>query len=200
MASPEALPPPLFLADHKALDFLNSVATPQDEPIEWIADGAALRAWVEQRFEGVPHIAATRAELDRVAAEARHLREWLRAFVAKHAGAPLSGVSPRALRPLNDILADDSAFVQVASGDGDGLALRQERHWKGANALLLPVANTIADLLVNADFSSVRHCEGAGCTLWFLDVSKAHRRRWCSMAICGNRAKAAAHRARSRAG
>ena len=48
------------------------------------------------------------------------------------------------------------------------------------------------------DFSLVRKCEGEGCTLWFLDLSKAHARRWCSMAVCGNRAKAAAHRARAR--
>ena len=34
--------------------------------------------------------------------------------------------------------------------------------------------------------------------LWFLDVSKAHARRWCNMAVCGSRAKAAAHRARAR--
>jgi predicted RNA-binding Zn ribbon-like protein len=40
-------------------------------------------------------------------------------------------------------------------------------------------------------FTLVRKCEGTTCTLWFLDVSKAHARRWCSMAVCGNRAKAA---------
>jgi hypothetical protein len=43
-------------------------------------------------------------------------------------------------------------------------------------------------------------CEAGNCSLWFLDVSKGHARRWCSMAICGNRAKAAAHRARARQG
>ncbi|MEL6323421.1 MAG: CGNR zinc finger domain-containing protein, partial [Pseudomonadota bacterium] len=36
--------------------------------------------------------------------------------------------------------------------------------------------------------------EGPTCTLYFHDVSKNHKRRWCSMDICGNRAKAAAHR------
>ena len=43
-----------------------------------------------------------------------------------------------------------------------------------------------------------RACAGAACTLVFLDGTRSHARRWCSMAVCGNRAKAAAHRARAR--
>ncbi|NEJ40784.1 CGNR zinc finger domain-containing protein, partial [Rhizobium ruizarguesonis] len=34
------------------------------------------------------------------------------------------------------------------------------------------------------------------CTLFFLDTTKSHRRRWCSMALCGNRMKVAAFRSR----
>ena len=68
-----------------------------------------------------------------------------------------------------------------------------------AQDLLLPIAEAMGDLLCNVDFASVRKCESPACTLWFRDVSKNHTRRWCSMAICGNRAKAAAHRAKVRA-
>jgi len=42
----------------------------------------------------------------------------------------------------------------------------------------------------------VRECGNPACTLWFLDTTKAQRRRWCTVEICGNRAKAAAHRRR----
>jgi hypothetical protein len=48
------------------------------------------------------------------------------------------------------------------------------------------------------DPARVRRCAGPACVLLFHDVSKAGRRRWCDMAACGNRAKAAAHLARSR--
>jgi predicted RNA-binding Zn ribbon-like protein len=61
--------------------------------------------------------------------------------------------------------------------------------------LLSPPA---ADLICGVDFRLIRACEGSVCTLLFLDRTKAHGRRWCSMAACGNRAKAAAHRARKR--
>jgi predicted RNA-binding Zn ribbon-like protein len=55
----------------------------------------------------------------------------------------------------------------------------------------------MAQLLVNADFRHVKACEGQGCTLMFLDTTRGRMRRWCSMAVCGNRAKQAAHRERA---
>jgi predicted RNA-binding Zn ribbon-like protein len=63
--------------------------------------------------------------------------------------------------------------------------------------LLQPIADAIADLICHADFRLIRDCEGPVCTLKFLDRTKAHGRRWCSMAACGNRAKVAAFRTRA---
>jgi predicted RNA-binding Zn ribbon-like protein len=54
----------------------------------------------------------------------------------------------------------------------------------------------MADLVCDADFTMVKKCEGPTCTMLFLDTTKGHARRWCSMAVCGNRAKQASHRAR----
>jgi len=78
------------------------------------------------------------------------------------------------------------------------LRWQARRGWHGPEVLLLPIAEAMGDLVCQKDFGLVRRCEGLGCTLWFLDVSKGHARRWCSMAVCGNRAKAATHRARAR--
>jgi predicted RNA-binding Zn ribbon-like protein len=113
------------------------------------------------------------------------------------------------LAPLNQILEHDEAYRQIETappGDGDGtdddrhgaLHWRMRRRWRTPEALLLPLAEAIGDLVCRKDFALVRHCEGPTCSLWFHDVSKGHARRWCSMAVCGNRAKAAAHRARAR--
>ena len=66
---------------------------------------------------------------------------------------------------------------------------------KASSAPELPYAQVAL-----ADFRLIRGCEGPVCTLLFLDRTKAHGRRWCSMAVCGNRAKAAAHRARRASG
>jgi predicted RNA-binding Zn ribbon-like protein len=53
-----------------------------------------------------------------------------------------------------------------------------------------------AELLCHGDFTQVRQCEHPDCTLWFYDRTNAHRRRWCTMALCGNRHKVAEHRKR----
>jgi predicted RNA-binding Zn ribbon-like protein len=209
----ELRPAPFFVADDVALDFLNTVAAPRDGQIEWLANGADLLAWLEQAH-AMPAEAAARfrthpRELDRVAAQARDLREWFRAFVGDHAGAPLPRGALRQLVPINRLLERDDAYRQIElaprgerpSGDDHqhrALRLQPHRRWRDAEALLLPIAESIAHLVCEKDFALVRKCEGAGCTLWFLDVSKGHGRRWCSMALCGNRAKAAAHRERSR--
>ncbi len=199
MSSQTARPEPFFIADHPALDFLNSVASPRGEPIDWIDDGASYLGWLRRGFD-VPRDAVPEpVELNRSATRARALREWFRRFVEMHAGRPLTTATVGSLRPLNELLAGDSNFRQVVSGKGEApLELRTLRHNGIPDAPLQILAQSIADLVCHGDFTNIRHCEGAGCTLWFLDVSKGHRRRWCSMSACGNRAKVAQHRARIR--
>jgi predicted RNA-binding Zn ribbon-like protein len=207
--------PPFFIGDDLALDFLNSVAAPWGEQIEWLATGADLIAWLEQAHAAPPAVLAqfrkhsnSRA-LDSVASQARELREWFRTFVSDHAGRPLEPRILRELAPLNELLERDEIYRQVRPahrGDKEGstrdsaqpLHWQNERHWSSPKSLLLPIAEAMGDLVCQKDFTFVRKCEGPTCTLWFVDVSKGHARRWCSMAVCGNRAKAAAHRARVR--
>jgi hypothetical protein len=51
-------------------------------------------------------------------------------------------------------------------------------------------------MLAEEDLSDVKACEGANCTLMFADHTRSRSRRWCSMGLCGNRAKQIAHRHR----
>jgi predicted RNA-binding Zn ribbon-like protein len=213
----ELRPAPFFIGDDLALDFLNSIAAPWGQEIEWLASGRDLVAWLEQahavpakvsehfRAHPGPHA------LDAVASQARELREWFRTFVRNHAGKPLGRRALRDLAPLNQLLERDEAYRQIEiapPGDGEenddyghrALRWKARRRWRSPKALLFPIAEAIGDLVCQKDFTLVRRCEGPTCTLWFLDVSKGHARRWCSMAVCGNRAKAAAHRARARQG
>lgn len=192
-------PEPFFIADHRALDFLNSVASPHGKKIDWLDDGPALLAWLRQAFGDPSGTSFGSKETNAMAAHARTLREWFRSFVTRHAGTELTAAVARALKPLNELLASDQCYQQIVAGDGDEpLVLRGSHRPAAPNAALQPVAHAIADLLCHTDFTQVRQCEGEGCTLWFLDVSKSHKRRWCSMAVCGNRAKVGQYRARRR--
>jgi hypothetical protein len=91
--------PAIFIGDAPGLDFLNSVATPVDTAIDWIADGEGYLDWLAQAQlvpEEVLRDMRARAlpgELDKVADQARHLREWFRGFVYRHRGKPLQAAA-----------------------------------------------------------------------------------------------------------
>lgn len=76
------------------------------------------------------------------------------------------------------------------------MRLERQRKVQTAEQFLAPIAEAAATLLVEGDFGLVRTCEHPECVLWFYDRTKGHRRRWCSMALCGNRHKVAEFRKR----
>jgi predicted RNA-binding Zn ribbon-like protein len=199
--------PAMFIADSPGLDFLNSIATPVDTPVDWIADGNGLLDWLGQAnlvpreaLDALKH-SAKPDELDRAAAQARELREWFRGFVRKHMGRRLTPRALHELEPLNRLLEADEAFTQVVHVNDKGhdhLALRASRRWRTPQYLLLPIGEALAKFTCEENFADVKACEGSICTLMFVDHTRRKARRWCSMAICGNRAKQAAHRDRLR--
>ena len=198
-------PPALFISDSAGLNFLNSIATPVDSEIDWIGDGEGLLAWLEQAHLVPADVLdalrkqAKPGEIDRVAAQARRLREWFRALVRHRRGRSLKAAELADLEPLNRLLSRDEGFGQLVahkSGKMTALEFRRARRWRSPESLLLPIAEALARLLAEEDFSDVKTCEGAACTLMFADRTRSRSRRWCSMSICGNRAKQIAHRHR----
>jgi predicted RNA-binding Zn ribbon-like protein len=205
VAQTASRPPAIFIADALGLDFLNSVATPVDTEIDWIDDGDGLLAWLEQAYlmpaEALETLRAQAmpGELDNVAAQARGLREWFRGFVRQRKGRRLTSEHLSELEPLNRLLERDERFGRIVPDDHghvSGLTFRSMRRWRSPEALLLPIGEALAKFVCEEDFSNVKACEGPACTLMFADHTRGRARRWCSMAICGNRAKQAAHRYR----
>ncbi len=197
-------PPAILVGDTLGLDFLNSVATPVDTAIDWIGDGDGYLSWLQQTHL-VPadvlrevRARALPGELDKVADQARNLREWFRVFVHQHKGCPLTAEALAELEPLNRLLERDESFTRITLRPASQrpFELQALRRWRTPDALLVPVGEALARLVCTEDFSHVKACEGPTCTLLFADHTRGHARRWCSMAICGNRAKQAAHRHR----
>lgn len=198
----------IFIADSTALDFLNSVATPDDTEIDWIGDGEGLLAWLEQTHLVPTYVLdvmrkqAKPGEIDRVAAQARKLREWFRTFIRAHQGKPLKALELADLEPLNRLLSHDEGFGQLVAqknGRTTALEFQRARRWRSPESLLLPIGEAMARLLAEEDLTDVKPCQGRTCTLMFADRTRARSRRWCSMEICGNRAKQITHRHRLKA-
>jgi predicted RNA-binding Zn ribbon-like protein len=196
--------PAMFIADARGIDFLNSIATPADAPVDWIGDGRGLVRWLRQAGlvpEAQLAEVAERAmpgELDRVADQARDLREWFRGFVRARMGDPLDAAALEELAPLSRLLERDEAYQRLVLRDDGGLALEGARRWRSPESLLIPIGEALARVVVEEDFSHLKACEGHACTLMFADHTRGRARRWCSMGVCGNRAKVAAHRNRLR--
>jgi predicted RNA-binding Zn ribbon-like protein len=194
--------PPLLVADHPALDFLNTRPSLYTDPEERLPDGDALVSWMtaagllEQAEEREVRRRLSQAQLDRAAADARSLRERLRSAVAAWAA---KGSPPPAslLADINRLLAAGPTVVSVRAAGGR-IVLGASRRFDVPLTILAPLAEAIARLFAEGDRRLVRECGSEICSLWFYDRTKAHRRRWCSMDVCGARAKSAAYRARQR--
>ena len=191
---------PLRIGEHAALDFLNSVLAPSGDMLDFLRDGASLTRWLS--YSGVVPdtvAAATKSrplrQLDRLAAEARELREWFRALVLRWYVDGERAVRKADLDRLNALMSI-SPLTQVVLRGPAGLELRARRALTEPRALMAELAAICADLLAHQPHDKVRKCENSACTLVFADNKRGPRRRWCSMAVCGNRMKVAAHRAR----
>jgi len=181
-----------FLGDHPALDMMNTVVQGGET---WHGD-ADVMAWLAAAGQ-LPPGGATEApgRLGELLATARALREAIRTAVgARKAGRRAD------LAPLNAALSHARRHMVLVEESGGGLTLQAHYAAATPQQLLAPLAEAAAHLLATADFTLVRKCEDHSCTLWFLDRTKSHRRRWCSMALCGNRNKVAAYRQRRQEG
>jgi predicted RNA-binding Zn ribbon-like protein len=187
------------------LDLANTVSRRKtDAPIDLLASYAHLVAWarlaglVDQAGADALLAAAGRQPEDaaRVLARAVGLREAI--FGVMHALATAEGIPESPLATINAELGRAMAHARVVRADG-GFAWGWDEDVPAARALDRPlwaVARSAADLLVSDDRRLIRECAEDRCAWLFLDTSKNKSRRWCDMAVCGNRAKARRHYAR----
>ena len=186
-------PSPLFVGDDLALDFINTRYGTGDRHVDCFVDDDSVLAWLKLAQllpDGVDQAPAGLLKL------ARELRDNACQLVeaAKAGSAADAKVVNRVIelgRAPRELAWDDaSRSFKVFSKARPG----------NAASLLEPVAQALARLLTAEQLERVRQCEAHYCTLLFHDLTKSHRRRWCSMALCGNRMKVAAFRSRQKAG
>ena len=123
---------PLRVGDHAALDFLNSVFTPEDQPVDLLRDGPSLLKWLATSGVVHPTVAGDAAayspqQLNRVATEARELREWFRELLFRWSVAGARGVRAADLERLNSMLAKGRLQQTLVRGtDGRFRAILSE--------------------------------------------------------------------------
>ncbi len=175
-----------MLSDHPVLEFINTLPIVEGELQDRLQTDADVLSmltrlgWTTQ-FKGTGLLAA-----------ARILREEIRKLVERRKAA-----KPLDLAQLNNFLSQARSHLNLRQERKRSLALARVWECRTPQQALAPLAEAAAVLLANADFHLIRRCESEACVLWFYDRTRSHRRRWCSMASCGNRHKVAAFRQRS---
>jgi predicted RNA-binding Zn ribbon-like protein len=174
-------------AGRPVLDFVATVADRGTTHVERLRTADDLAAWVAQArlVDDLPAVSEDQL------ARAKEVREALFGLVS----ALVDGSAPDR--------ADLGLVNEVAAGPRPVLRLSSTgavRRLGDLDVVLAALAVDCIDLFDSPDRAHLRWCADSTCTRAFVDRSRGHRRRWCGMKGCGDRAKAAAYRQRRREG
>ena len=177
-----------LLGGHPAIDLVNTEVMREGVMTDLLASEDALADWL--RAAGLLSIRArgTRSAL----LAAREMRSAMRRIATDVS----SGESPK----RGDLAVIERELRRVKG------SLALHRHGRRLSFGFEPaaadvrfiIASALAAFLAELEGERLRACGGARCILFFYDTSKSGTRRWCTMAGCGNRAKAATHYRRIR--
>jgi predicted RNA-binding Zn ribbon-like protein len=184
-------------------DFLNTDDLENGFPLErlptlgdalsWFVDRGVIHVEGAQRLErqaGADAATAAR-DLARIHAVRGALREVADALV-DHRQA-----SPGALDTVNRALHARQVIELVPSSDGC-VAVDHRHVGDPIDDALARLCDPLVTELTSGSPERIKICDNERCRWVFYDTSRTGRRRWCDMATCGNRAKAARHRAKSK--
>jgi len=180
-----------LVAGRLALDFANLSPSAHDlsweEFVSFLVDARLVS--VDRAARLRPLLSTEPQAVDAVLLRILRLRESLRAIFASLVDEhpfPSSWVEP-----INEILRITEGHDELVARKGSW-SLQFVARESGLDWLLAALARSAAELLVEGPRAPIRRCANASCGLFFYDDSRTHRRRWCSMAVCGNRHKVAA--------
>jgi predicted RNA-binding Zn ribbon-like protein len=192
----------LFLGGRLFLDFVNTQIVIHGQLLDLLYDFGRWTAW--QAAAGI----AGKAERKVLANEWGGKAERMDAFertvafrlelrkmaerIASHEPVPESAVEA-----INEVLRRGAVYGQLTPV-GRGFVRQVHRDVRDLVDPLVPIAEDATDLLCKGDRGRVRKCGNPACVLFFYDTSRNRTRRWCSMDLCGNRAKVAAYYSRRR--
>jgi len=188
----------VFLSGRLSLDFANTLIRDREETHDLLPDGAAVLNWALQA--GLISPAQHDRWLEPLAAntltalhqQAVQLRQVLAKILQGATEINQAGITQQ-LPALNRFLATGGLRRQIHP-QGENFALDWQIETENPNGILTHIALDIAELIGEQNWRRIKKCQNSQCILHFFDSSKNGSRRWCSMALCGNREKVTRHR------
>jgi predicted RNA-binding Zn ribbon-like protein len=184
----------VLLGGRLAVDFANAPSYPgsPDDELTWEEFVTFLEVSHIVSAERGAHL-LTLSETDPKAAfavlsRAVRLRDALRGAFSGLVGN--ERIARELSDPINEVLRITEGHDELVY-DNETWKLEFIAREGGLDWLLAAIARSAAEILVEGAKARIRRCANPGCELFFCDKSRTRRRRWCSMAICGNRQKVA---------
>lgn len=150
-----------------------------------LAPDGGVEAFAERH--GLTGLGRSRRDLTAL----RELRESLRAVCLAHTG---TDIPPEEAATLAERLGRAPLVLTLDSAGTARLA--PAAGLSGVRGLTARIAADIAAASADGDWQRLKVCEARDCLWAFYDRSPAGRRRWCTMSVCGSRAKMRAYRAK----
>lgn len=191
-----------FIASQLCLDFCNTTNYAMPAPNERLKTYGDLIVWGEMAGvldeDQAGALAAWGESHPREALEALEEARAIRMALHRLFGGLAHGKGPLAddLHTLNEALSKVLPHQRIGL-DERGFTLGWEPALAPDRMMWLVVGDAVG-VLISDQLQYVRQCSGTGCSWLFMDQTRNHRRRWCSMDVCGNRAKVKRHYQRSR--
>lgn len=176
-----------WVGSHPGLDLVNTEAVDADgSPVELVRDWRTFVDWA--RRAGLIDDELAQQCLAASDGRARPVLAWFRRLRTSLRAVLESGDEPDAAAALDAAVAEIPVRLTYARPSPD-LPLATSGPLERLRLALATAALDAARL----DRSRVRRCGGERCVLLFFDTTRNRSRRWCDMAVCGNRVKASAH-------
>lgn len=191
----------LFVGNHPCLDFVNTQMIVKGEPIDALESFDDLVSWlIRAKLMTTSLVNVTRAEFNQNEAtslleQAKHLRATMRDLAERI--ATRKPISDTSLQIINQFLSQRPGYPQLVRKKG-GFVQHFHSAASPAQRILAPLIEAVSDVLCRTDWTLIKKCGNPACILYFYDTTKNHARNWCSMQMCGNRMKVAAHYWRNR--
>jgi predicted RNA-binding Zn ribbon-like protein len=187
----------------QGVDFINTLELEKGHPKDHLATPRDAVGWLwrhdllhrEMVEDELRRFRQTPADGERVLRKVRRVRAAMRELV----DATVED-RPPALDQLEEVnRALRTHYVYELVPARDGVHLGHRHVGDPVDGALARLAESIARELSQGDAERLRICENPTCRWVFHDTSRTGMRKWCDMATCGNRAKAARYRQRHKA-
>ncbi len=189
-----------FVGNKLGIDFANTKIAVNGKQIELLEQFSDLAAWalsagLISAEEADESLGNWKESGQSILGHALNFRAVIHEMIVGLASG--ASVDDEALDSINDQLKLNNGNTEIVRSE-TGFEKVHRADYRDPEQILTAVAESVADLLAYGDLSLIRKCENPECVLYFYDTTKNHKRRWCSMAACGNRAKARAFYQRSK--